>query len=768
MFQGLVNHLPGSSSAAAGRRGMNPTAARLLRVMLWLTAMGILVWTLADTRFRDVDGFLSSGIGLPLAVGTALLALGWAVSRGFTVSAAWFGLALVGQSVTLQLIEAGPNLRYQHYVPFERFLVEANPLLLAFLAVQTIVVAVALRKNFGSIWRWLRSSFKIWQLLIIGLVFVLSSAVVSPEIPVYVGEVAFATLAQLLQLGTIVLMVAALPVEAKVWWGRLTEKLLGPLKTHDSPEPGRLDRFVVLAAVWVFLLAALLSFFVYQRHPHVPDEVAYLYHARFLAEGKLTTAAPPVPAAFETYLMQVDGEVWYPSPPVGWPVVLSLGVLVKAPWLVNPALAAINLLLAYLLLREIYSRRTARISILLLAISPWYLFVGMSFMTHMFTLTCALVAALGVAWARRTDRSAWAWLGGLALGAMALVRPLEAVAAAAFLGLWAIGIGGTRLKIRSVVGLVVGAMIVGSVTLAYNQVITGDPTTFPIMVYADQQFGPNSNALGFGPDRGMGWAIDPYPGHSPRDGLINAQLNTFSINVELLGWGIGSLLLASVMIFSGTLRRSDYLMLAVIVAVFIPHFFYYFSGGPDFGARYWFLMIIPGVALTARGIQFLELKLRNCEGRVTKETVTGDAVTRDTVVKGNAWVTVAVVALSVMTLVNYMPWRSLDKYHDFRGMEPGIRELAATYDFGRSLVLVTGSRHPDYASASIYNPLDLEADVPIYAWNVNPEVRSQVLSAYSDRLVWFVDGPSITQHGYQVTKGPTPARELLGERDALP
>ena len=374
--------------------------------------------------------------------------------------------------------------------------------------------------------------------------------------------------------------------------------------------------------MWVFLLAALLSFFVYQRHPHVPDEVAYLYHARFLAEGKLTTAAPPVPAAFETYLMQVDGEVWYPSPPVGWPVVLSLGVLVKAPWLVNPALAAVHLQLASVWLRGSKSRRTARISILRRAASPWYLFVGMSFLTHMFTLTCALVAALGVAWARRTDRSAWAWLGGLALGAMALVRPLEAVAAAAFLGLWAIGIGGTRLKIRSVVGLVVGAMIVGSVTLAYNQVITGDPTTFPIMVYADQQFGPNSNALGFGPDRGMGWAIDPYPGHSPRDGLINAQLNTFSINVELLGWGIGSLLLASVMIFSGTLRRSDYLMLAVIVAVFIPHFFYYFRGGPDFGSRYWFLMILPCVALPARGIQFVELNLINCECMVTKETVT--------------------------------------------------------------------------------------------------------------------------------------------------
>jgi hypothetical protein len=337
-------------------------------------------------------------------------------------------------------------------------------------------------------------------------------------------------------------------------------------------------------------------------------------------------------------------------------------------------------------------------------------------------------------------------LGGLALGVIALVRPLEAVAVAAFLGLWAIGFGAKRLSFFAITGLVVGAMIAGSLTLLYNQIITGDPTEFPIMIYADQFFGPNSNALGFGPDRGMGWAIDPYPGHSPRDAVINANLNIASINVEMLGWSIGSLLVAGVMVFSGNLRRSDYLMLGVIAAVFTPHIFYYFSGGPDFGARYWFLMIIPAVALTARGIQFLEGKFPTSAGSFSN---------------GSAWVTVAVVSLSVLTLVNYFPWRSLDKYHDFRGMSPDVRILAKEHDFGRSLVLVRGDRHPDYASASIYNPLDLQADAPVYVWDRNPEVRAQVLEVYADRPVWILEGPSITQAGYQIVRGPLSAGELL-------
>jgi hypothetical protein len=726
--------------------GMDLNLSRSLQLLLWALAIATLVWAFSDPRFRDAEGFLDTGVGVPVSAGVALLVMGWAVTRHLIMFAFWFALALIGQAVTLQLIEAGPSLRYQHYRPFDNLLTETQPWLLAFLAAQTLLVWVGLRKYYLKIWQWLRSTFKTWQLVAIGLVFVLSSAVVSPQIPVYIGEVGLASFLQVVQLGAILLMVFALPEEVRGWWNRFTEKLIGSLKPKDEVEPGRLDRFVLVVAFWVVALAALLSFFVYERHPHVPDEVAYLYHARFLAAGVLTAAAPPVPEAFETYLMQIDGGVWYPAPPVGWPLVLSLGVLVGAAWLVNPLLAGLNVLLAYLLLREIYSRRTARLAVLLLAVSPWYVFMGMNFMTHMFTLTCALLASLGVAWARRTDKAIWAWLGGLALGVIALVRPLEAVAVAAFLGLWAIGFGAKRLSFFAITGLVVGAMIAGSLTLLYNQIITSDPTEFPIMIYADQFFGPNSNALGFGPDRGMGWAIDPYPGHSPRDAVINANLNIASINVEMLGWSIGSLLVAGVMVFSGNLRRSDYLMLAVIAAVFTPHIFYYFSGGPDFGARYWFLMIIPAVALTARGVQFLEGKFPTSAGSFSN---------------GSAWVTVAVVSLSVLTLVNYFPWRSLDKYHDFRGMSPDVRILAREHDFGRSLVLVRGDRHPDYASASIYNPLDLQADAPVYVWDRNPEVRAQVLEVYADRPVWILEGPSITQAGYQIVRGPLSAGELL-------
>jgi hypothetical protein len=90
-----------------------------------------------------------------------------------------------------------------------------------------------------------------------------------------------------------------------------------------------------------------------------------------------------------------------------------------------------------------------------------------------------------------------------------------------------------------------------------------------------------------------------------------------------------------------------------------------------------------------------------------------------------------------------------------------MRVLAEEYDFGRSLVLVRGDSHPDYTSAAVYNPLDLRAPAPVYAWDKDFEVRAAAIRAYADRPVWLVDGPTITGDGYRVAAGPLSAAEAL-------
>jgi 4-amino-4-deoxy-L-arabinose transferase-like glycosyltransferase len=701
-----------------------------LRAVAWLGGVLALVYALTSASFRDAEGFLQGTVCLPLSIAVALFLLGvFLRQRAF---ASWLALALIGQAVALQLIEAGKGVRYQHYKPFDRLLAETHPLLLLFLLAQTVLVLSAFHSRWPQVRAWLGRSFKPWQLVGIGLTFSLFSATVSHDIARYLGELVWAAFIQAINLLTIVLVVWHIPEGTRATWRERFDRLLGAPDAAAGEQQRRgVPTMVWLAALWVFGAAAVLNLVSYQAHPHVADEFAYLYQARFLAEGVLTMPAPPAPEAFDVYLMQFDGARWYPVTPPGWPAVLSLGVKLGAPWLVNPFLGGLNVILAYALLSRLYTHRTARIATLLLSLSPWAIFMSMNFMTHTLTLTCALVGALGVVWARETGKARWAWLAGGAIGLMSLIRPLEGLIIAALLGLWAIGLGGRRLKLASILGLVVGTALIAGLALPFNQALTGKASEFPINAYTDERFGKNANALGFGPDRGMGWAIDPNPGHSPVDGLINANLNLFQTNVELFGWSTGSLLLLGLALFSGRIQKSDILMLAAMSAVFIVFFLYYFSGGPDFGARYWYLMIVPFVALSARGIQVLEHRLAS-----------------------SRLVLAGVLLLSALALINFLPWRAIDKYFHYLGMRPDIRALEQQAGFGESVILVRGEAMPDYASAAVYNPVDMYARAPIYARLVGPETRAQLVAAYPGRPIWVVDGPSITGAGYSVVEGP--------------
>lgn len=721
-----------------------------MRFLCWLLAISCFVWAHIDPRFRDAEGFLHGGYCLPITAGVAALIFGFAASGPWNRFAAWFALALMGQAVALQMVDAGHLMRYQHYRPLPRLL-ESAPWLLSFLGVQTALVLAGLWSRWPAIRAWLGKNFRVWRLAGIGLTFVLTSATVSRNVGDYLLELPFAAFIQAVNLANIALVAGAIPEAAVARLKIKIENWFGDGGNKDATPRG-IDRFAMLAALWVTLVAAVLSFFSYERHPHVGDETTYLYQARYFAEGMLTMQAPPVLEAFNLGLMDHDEKRWFCSPPPGWPLILALGVLCGAPWLVNPALAGLNVLLAYTIVGELYDRRTARMATLLLCASPWNILMAMNFMSHTFTMTCALGACVAVIKARRGGGVAWAALGGAAAAMVSAIRPLDGLIVAGLVGLWVIGLGGRRLRISGIAAFVFGGAVIGAAQMAYNKLLTGSLTNLPIMVYTDKYVGHNSNAFGFGADRGMGWPHDPFPGHGPLDAMVNSNLNLFSINVELFGWATGSIILIALLIFALAPRKSDYLMIVVIGVTFVLHLFYWFSGGPDFGARYWYLMLIPCVTLTARGAQFLAGRFEDQPGFSTLAPYRVYAL---------------VLSLCVVAMINFIPWRAIDKYHHYLRMRPDIRRLAEERNFGRSLILIRGEEFPDYHSAAIYNPINLNADAPVYAREGDAKMRSRLLRVYRDRPVWIVAGPSVTGAGFKVVEGPALAQELLsrdGER----
>ncbi len=507
--------------------------------------------------------------------------------------------------------------------------------------------------------------------------------------------------------------------------------------------PTALDRVLPwLLAAFAFGASALFAWRALDRVPHVPDEVAYLFQAQCLAAGSLVAPIPAVPEAFEVYLVDFAGGGMFGVTNPGWPFVLALGALVGLEWLVNPLLGALAVLCAHAFVRRVADRGSAHAVALLLAASPWFLWLSASFMTH--ALTLALCAGGWLLVAQRRPQAAF--LGGAALGALCLVRPLEGVVVGALTGVWTLcrrDDGERRSPLAHVPLYALGCIAGASLLLLYNAALGGDAFAFPINAYLDRIWYPGANALGFGPNVGNppGWHVqDPLPGHGVWDALYNANQNLYNLNFELFGWCSGSLVLGAVHLLAGRWSRLDRAALAFVAAIVAANVPYWFSGGSDYGARYWYLVILPLAWLSLRGLGTLGALL---EERFEEATLR---------VAATAGILVA-ISLAVFT-----PWRAVAKYTDYRGYHGDFRRLAEMPSLAGTLVLVDVEDETEYGLAFLLNDPRGPGEGPVFAWRRDDATEARLRAAFPERPIVHVSGRS----------GATPARITGREVRARP
>ena len=99
------------------------------------------------------------------------------------------------------------------------------------------------------------------------------------------------------------------------------------------------------AAIGFAVFIVTLNFGIAYRDnmPFVPDSVAYLFQAKIFASGHLTTDPPPVQGAFDFFTpapFVLTDTTWAAQFPFAHPLVLAIGQLFGAPWIMPPILAA--------------------------------------------------------------------------------------------------------------------------------------------------------------------------------------------------------------------------------------------------------------------------------------------------------------------------------------------------------------------------------------------------------------------------------------------
>jgi len=642
-------------------------------------------------------------------------------SRGAAVGLAL--LAVCGHAASLRLIDVVPYGVFQHFRTWQ-WLAENPDLASLVVAFQTVVVGLLSwrgRKQLGLVLAGLMGPGGVLALLALTA---FSLAIPTESASRFAGEIVFAGGVALVSALNLLLAALSVPApdlaRAQAFFAdRLSLPGQGDVRARSW------DRSLPLwVALWVVAASALWSVFVLERVPHIDDSISNLFQAKYFSMGRLYLPAPPDPAAFPADQVIANSTKWYGYAFPGWPLVLALGVKLRLPWLVNPLLGCALVLLTHAAMRRRTDRGMANLTVLLLGVSPWLIFVSAEFMAHPLTavLTMLAVFAFERASARATGWGGWSLLAGIAAGALVLTRAIDAVVAVVAIGITALC---DRRFIHSLIPAAIAgaaAVSLAALSLPYNAAVTGDATYPPHMAWSDSRWGPGVDRLGFGPGIGIReWKnLDPLPGHGVADVVLNLNKNFFLVSTDLFGWAFGSAFFVWLSFGFARFRAKDGFLLALPLCFAIGYSAYWFSGGPDLGARYWYPALVAWVALSARGMAQLAGILRK----------------RALVTQAAARVGTFVAIASLSALATVMPWRAATKYYRYRGIGGEVREIVSRAGIEGGLVFVRGLR--DYKSAFPLNPVTLDEPSTIFAFDAGPKSREAVRAHFPGRRVWVI------------------------------
>lgn len=304
--------------------------------------------------------------------------------------------------------------------------------------------------------------------------------------------------------------------------------------THPQLFPSA--KWIVLGlAFFSFFMSALISRTVFERLPHLEDEVAYLFQARTLERGDLVIPSPDERRAFwQPFVVDVDGTR-FGKYTIGYPLQLSIGERMGQGWVINAFAAMLSVALVYRLGREIFDEDTGVIAAALTAFSPAALLLNASLMGH----TTALFASLLFIYAywrieKRKNLVQWGIVAGIALGMLVINRPLTGIAIVApFIVRSLALLLRDLLEKRNLLGLlrpfIALSVFAGVIALAvpiYNNAAVGDPTD---NLY---KYVWSYDTIGFGECCGRS-------GHTLEKAIRHMRFDLSLAAADLFGWGIG-------------------------------------------------------------------------------------------------------------------------------------------------------------------------------------------------------------------------------------
>lgn len=343
--------------------------------------------------------------------------------------------------------------------------------------------------------------------------------------------------------------------------------------------------FIVTAGVLVARLA-------YGGQPALTDEFSQGFQGRILMSGRLAAIPETYREFFETSQTVTRPGHWFSQYPIGSGALAALGGWTNLAILINPLLLALAAAAIWAFARRAYDEATARVALILVAVSPFAVFMSATRMNHVPTLalTAAALAAL-VRWCDAPSRRSAAWWAaavGAAIGGMVLIRPYDAALVAAPIAIFQLG---TIARRRDLAISLVAQLFTGT-ALTLVQLWVNARTTGSAMLFGYDALNGVAHRPGFHVDP-LGMAF------TPGRGLDYVMLYLQRLNTSLFESAVPSLVFIVAAMWLARPTRWDWLLAGLMVSL-LGGYGAYWHQGQFSGPRFLYPALVGFVVFTAR------------------------------------------------------------------------------------------------------------------------------------------------------------------------
>lgn len=501
--------------------------------------------------------------------------------------------------------------------------------------------------------------------------------------------------------------------------------------------------FLALPCLFVALFCSWVALGPLDGIPKGGDETAYLLQARIFARGELSAPQPSVPdprrfLPFRLLLFE-DGRMFTMYTPLH-SLMLAPFAAAGADSLLGPLEGVLSLVGAYLLLRLLGGELKARLSVLLMAASPFFLLMSATRMAHNTSLMLCVWGLYLIASALKGRSAVFAAAGGLLLGLMVNCKPYPDI------GWWLAAVAvilalGGRRRWALLGATAAGALPAAALFLLSNLVYTGNPFS------PAYNLARGGSLVGFGPDKAW-FPVYGDHAHTPLRGLMNVCTQAAVASIILLGWPLASLLPA---IFALADRRRRRLMAALWapVLLFALLVSLHYSPSVDYGPRHYYTLIPLLMLLSVEGLAGAGRLLRRRKGE-----------------RGVTALLLGSAGMFLYSALLYMPECIRERSGAWMAIDEEPMRLAAAGAAVPALVFMQAGEHgyPSIMSGLNYDSPFLDSPIVFVAHQTESEDREfmDALPGRNAYLFWF-DG---TSHLEPWT--PELARRLEPARDLAP